>query len=190
MYIKEVSTGKTYQIEILPLENSDFKLLSNTQYFFNWNEEDNQEAYKLVLIGQNEIQGLVSIERIPSEWRIHIRLLTVSSENKFFALPFGLPSFYIKSQQLPFTETPRRLAPIPNSPRPKLCSVSIHTMQTKKAVSSQMTVLLPPRLHTLSEHSRHWPATEPGGQRHQAFMHSRDKYRHARYSMTYGILYL
>jgi hypothetical protein len=32
--------------------------------------------------GQNDILGLVSIERIPSEWRIHIRLLTVSIENK------------------------------------------------------------------------------------------------------------
>jgi hypothetical protein len=82
MYIEEVSTGKMYQIEILPLENSDYKLLSKTRYFFNWNDEANQEAYKLVLRGQNDIQGLVSIERIPSEWRIHIRLLTVSKENK------------------------------------------------------------------------------------------------------------
>lgn len=32
--------------------------------------------------GQNDIIGLVSIERIPSEWRVHIRLLTVSKENR------------------------------------------------------------------------------------------------------------
>ena len=41
-----------------------------------------EEVYKLVLKGQKDILGLVSIERIPSEWRIHIRLLTVSVENK------------------------------------------------------------------------------------------------------------
>lgn len=32
--------------------------------------------------GQGEILGLISVERIPAEWRIHIRLLTVSSDNK------------------------------------------------------------------------------------------------------------
>jgi len=44
MYIVQVSTGKTYPIEILPLENADYKLLSKTRYFFNWKEETNQET--------------------------------------------------------------------------------------------------------------------------------------------------
>jgi hypothetical protein len=82
MNIVEVSTGKIYPIEILPLENTDYKLLSKTRYFFDWKAESEQEIYKLVMTGQNDIQGLVSLERIPSEWRIHIRLLTVSNENK------------------------------------------------------------------------------------------------------------
>lgn len=82
MNIIDISTGKIYPVEILPLENSDFKLLSKTRYFFNWKEERDQEVYKLVMRGQNDIHGLVSVERIPSEWRIHIRLLTVSKENQ------------------------------------------------------------------------------------------------------------
>lgn len=82
MHIVEVSTGKKCPIEILPLENSDYKLLSKTRYFFDWKEESGQEIYKLVLTGDNDIQGLASVERIPSEWRIHIRLLTVSKENR------------------------------------------------------------------------------------------------------------
>lgn len=82
MNIVEVSTGKFYPIEILPLENTDYKLLSKTRYFFDWKKEKEQEIYKLVMEGQNDIKGLVSIERIPSEWRIHIRLLSVSKENK------------------------------------------------------------------------------------------------------------
>jgi hypothetical protein len=82
MNIVEVLTGKIYAIEVLPVESSDYKLLSKTRYSFNWKEEKTQEIYKLVIKGQHEILGLVSIERIPSEWRIHIRLLTVSVENK------------------------------------------------------------------------------------------------------------
>lgn len=82
MNIVEVLTGKIYAIEVLPVESSDYKLLSKTRYSFNWKEEKTQEIYKLVIKGQNEILGLVSIERIPSEWRIHIRVLTVSVENK------------------------------------------------------------------------------------------------------------
>jgi hypothetical protein len=82
MNIVEVLTGKIYAIEVLPVESADYKLLPKARYSFDWKEEKTHEVYKLVIKGQNEILGLVSIERIPSEWRIHIRLLTVSLENK------------------------------------------------------------------------------------------------------------
>ncbi len=82
MNIVEVLTGITYQIDILPVDESDYKLLKKDRYFFSWKEEKYQEVYKLVIKGQEDILGLVSIERIPSEWRIHIRLITVSIENK------------------------------------------------------------------------------------------------------------
>ncbi len=82
MNVVELSTGKIIPIDILPVENADFKSFSKARYFFNWKEEKNQELYKLVMKGYNDILGLISLERIPSEWRIHIRLLTVSIENK------------------------------------------------------------------------------------------------------------
>lgn len=82
MNIVEILTGEIYPIEVLPVENIDYKSLTKTRYFFNWKEERKHEVYKLVRKGQHDILGLVSIERIPSEWRIHIRLLTVSLENK------------------------------------------------------------------------------------------------------------
>jgi signal-transduction protein with cAMP-binding, CBS, and nucleotidyltransferase domain len=82
MIVVEVLTGKSYQIEVLPVENSDFKSLTQSRYAFDWTKEKKEEVYKLVLQGQKDILGLISIERIPSEWRIHIRLLTVSIENK------------------------------------------------------------------------------------------------------------
>jgi hypothetical protein len=81
MVIVELLSGKTYPIEVLPVESGDYKFFSKSRYFFDWKEENNQEVYKLVIKGQNDVLGLVSIERIPSEWRVHIRLLTVSKEN-------------------------------------------------------------------------------------------------------------
>lgn len=81
MNVVEVSTGILCPIEVLPVGNSDYKSLSKARYFFDWKEERNEEVYKLVMKGQNDILGLVSIERIPTEFRVHIRLLTVSKEN-------------------------------------------------------------------------------------------------------------
>jgi len=82
MKIIDTSNGKEYPIEILPVESEDFKSLGKVRYFFDWRIERNQEVYKLHMTGSSDILGLVSLERIPNEWRIHIRLLTVSKENK------------------------------------------------------------------------------------------------------------
>lgn len=81
MQIMEVSTGHVYPAEVLPVENSDYKSLLKTRYFFDWKKEKKHEVFKLVVKGRNEILGLISIERIPAEWRIHIRLLSASKEN-------------------------------------------------------------------------------------------------------------
>ena len=82
MKIEDTSTGKEYPVEILPVESEDFKSLGKVRYFFDWRIERNQEVYKLQMTGSSDILGIVSMERIPDEWRIHIRLLTVSKENK------------------------------------------------------------------------------------------------------------
>lgn len=82
MKIIEISTGEKYSVDILPLEIDEFKTLRKERYFFDWKIEKNQEVYKLQIKGSSDILGLVSIERILQEWRIHIRLLTVSKENK------------------------------------------------------------------------------------------------------------
>lgn len=82
MVVVEVLTGKTHPVEILPVENTDYPSLSKTRYAFDWKKEKKEEVYKLVMKGDIDILGLISIERIPTEWRIHIRLLMVSKENK------------------------------------------------------------------------------------------------------------
>lgn len=82
MKIIDISTGEKHPIDILPVEIEEFQALKKDWYFFDWRIEKNQEVYKLQIKGLSDILGLVSIERIPQEWRIHIRLLTVSKENK------------------------------------------------------------------------------------------------------------
>jgi len=82
MKIVNTSTGKEYPVEIVSVESEDFNSLEKARYFFDWRIERNQEVFKLQMAGSSDILGLISIERIPDEWRIHIRLLTVSKENK------------------------------------------------------------------------------------------------------------
>jgi len=82
MHIVETSSGKKHQVEISPVEYVDFKTIGKERYFFDWQVERKYETYKLCIAGSSDILGIISLERIPSEWRVHIRLLTVSIENK------------------------------------------------------------------------------------------------------------
>ncbi len=82
MTIIDTTTGEKHSVDILPVVIDEFNNLRKGRYFFDWKIEKEKETYKLQIKGSNDILGLVSIERIPQEWRIHIRLLTVSKENK------------------------------------------------------------------------------------------------------------
>jgi hypothetical protein len=82
MKITDTTTGEKHSADILPVESDEFKTLRKERYFFDWKTEKNQEVYKLQIRGSSDILGLVSIEKMLQEWRIHIRLLTVSKENK------------------------------------------------------------------------------------------------------------
>lgn len=82
MKIVHTSTGKEHSINIMPVEEKDLKKIQKTRYFFDWKTQKNYEIYKLQINGTNDILGLISIKKIPKEWRIHIRLLSVSKENK------------------------------------------------------------------------------------------------------------
>jgi hypothetical protein len=82
MVIVETSTGNSHQVEIKLVDDADYQVITKARYFFNWKTEKHFEVYKLCIFGSSEILGLISLERIPSEWRMHIRLLTVSIENQ------------------------------------------------------------------------------------------------------------
>ncbi|MDH5597769.1 MAG: N-acetyltransferase [Cyclobacteriaceae bacterium] len=82
MNIVETDSGKKHPVEIKPIEEVDYKTLKKSRYFFDWKNEKEYEVFKLQIVGTNEILGLISLEKIQQEWRVHIRLLTVSKENK------------------------------------------------------------------------------------------------------------
>lgn len=81
MIVTDTSTKREYNIEILPVDEGDYETFDEDRYHFDWKTEKKFEVYKLRINGSNEVLGLISFENIPEEWRIHIRLLTVSKEN-------------------------------------------------------------------------------------------------------------
>lgn len=82
MYVVDVRTGKKHKVVIGPVLSEDYKVLTKKEYFFNWKLEKQYEVFKITIEEIPKILGLVSIERIPEEYRIHIRLLTVSLTNQ------------------------------------------------------------------------------------------------------------
>lgn len=82
MVIISCVDGEEHKVEIDFVQESDYKLITKSRYFFDWKSERRQEVYKIKVVGSGDILGLVSIDRIPEEWRSHIRLITVSKENK------------------------------------------------------------------------------------------------------------
>ncbi|WP_298514815.1 N-acetyltransferase [uncultured Kordia sp.] len=82
MVIVKTSTGEKHHIVITPVNTNDYKTITKKRYFFDWKKENIFEVYKLHLINSNDILGLISLQRIPTEWRVHVRLLTVSVENQ------------------------------------------------------------------------------------------------------------
>ena len=82
MFIVDRISSEKIQVTISPILDEDYRKLSVKRYFFKWIEEKDFQIYKLVVEGQEDILGLVSLDYIDSESRIEIRLLCASSENR------------------------------------------------------------------------------------------------------------
>ena len=89
MYVIETKTGLEHAVDINLVKPEDYKSITKKEYFFNWKLEKDYEVYKVTIKDNSEILGLVSIERIPNEFRIHIRLLSVSASNKGHKKQYG-----------------------------------------------------------------------------------------------------
>jgi hypothetical protein len=82
MIVVELKTGLNKEIDITPVDQLDYKLITKSRFWFDWKEERTNDVYKLCLKGIDDILGLVSLDIFPGESRIEIRLLSVSKENR------------------------------------------------------------------------------------------------------------
>ncbi len=82
MKVTEVATGQRLEVKIRLVGSTDLSKYNQNRYFFDWSTECDFEVYGLSLSNSDDLLGFISIEYVPEEYRIHIRLLTVSIENK------------------------------------------------------------------------------------------------------------
>jgi len=82
MHLTQVSSTKRFPVVIEPLTKEEFGTITKRRYSFNWKTEKEQLVYKLRIAGQDDILGLMSLEFHDAEYRVHVRLVAVSKENK------------------------------------------------------------------------------------------------------------
>jgi hypothetical protein len=82
MVIIELVTGQKLTVAISPVENKDFKQITKKRYSFDWKKERGVAAiFKLIISGQSDILGLVSVIDYTNELRFQIHLICASQEN-------------------------------------------------------------------------------------------------------------
>lgn len=82
MEITVVETGEKKKVMIRPVENEDLKILTKKRYFFAWRTlQGKADLYKLCVLGDENILGVMALVDEPSDKRIEIKLLASSREN-------------------------------------------------------------------------------------------------------------
>jgi hypothetical protein len=82
MKILNKESGELLEAVIELVENEDWSIIHNNDAFqFDWLKERKQIVHKIRLEVEQEILGLISIEDIPREFRIHVRLIEVNSKD-------------------------------------------------------------------------------------------------------------
>lgn len=82
MTIVEVRSGKSKSVIIRPVNEEDLKILTRKRYYFSWKKEKpNAHLYKLCIVGEEDILGVMALVDIPSDQRVEIRLLASAKEN-------------------------------------------------------------------------------------------------------------
>jgi hypothetical protein len=83
MYIIEVCNGVCKKVVIIQVDPLDFASLTPKRYFFNWNSlKQPATIYKLQIVGEDDILGVMALTDYPREKRIEIKLLANSRENQ------------------------------------------------------------------------------------------------------------
>jgi hypothetical protein len=82
MNVLHISSGKVLTVQIESITEEDYKQIKRSVYYFDWKREKEHNVFKLSLLDDSHIIGLISLKNIDSEERIEIRLLAVSKENR------------------------------------------------------------------------------------------------------------
>ena len=81
LFYKKTKEWHDAVIELV--EGEDWKIIERNKNFdFKWSIEKKQIVYKIKLEIEEEILGLISIEDIPKELRIHVRLIEVNAADR------------------------------------------------------------------------------------------------------------
>jgi hypothetical protein len=103
--IEEVATGKSCPTQVLPVLAEDIKgLRKKDGWFFDWKAEfkiKEHKLFKLVMKGDNIIQGLLSLQPIPDQHYIEMYLIenaphNYGKEKKFYGVAGNLVAFACK----------------------------------------------------------------------------------------------
>jgi hypothetical protein len=104
--IEEVKSGLSFTTEILLVTKKEIsKVHKKDGWLFNWKKEfqkSERKAYKLVLTGEERIQGLISIEPVPDQLYVEMHLIenephNISKEKEFIGVAGNLVAFAYKT---------------------------------------------------------------------------------------------
>jgi hypothetical protein len=83
MKILHKKSKRLHEAVIELVQNEDWEIIEKSgQFEFNWRKEKKYLVHKIGLKIEDEILGLIALEDIPKEYRIHIRLIENSNKNK------------------------------------------------------------------------------------------------------------
>lgn len=82
MEIIHVKSKSKRKVIIGPIDNSDYRKITKSRYWFDWRTEKDNLVYKLCLETTGEILGLMSLIHYKDEKRFELHLLAVSKENR------------------------------------------------------------------------------------------------------------
>lgn len=83
MKILHRKTNELHEAIIELVEDKDWEIIKNSgDFVFNWKKEKKFIVHKLRLNLEEKILGLISLEDIPKEYRLHIHLIENSKSNK------------------------------------------------------------------------------------------------------------
>lgn len=83
MKLLDKASRKTVEAAIVKLVDADYENIERGNgFYFDWKLESKNDVFKIYLVEEfDSILGLISLKDVSSEWRIHINLIEVNSEN-------------------------------------------------------------------------------------------------------------